>query len=52
MIDLKLTYEQASALHYALILHTREDSYEFPGARVVLLRQVIDTLDDLIEKDT
>ena len=52
MIDLKLTYEQASALHYALILHTREDSYEFPSTRVVLLRQVINALDNLIEKNT
>jgi len=51
MIDLKLTSEQASALRYALYLHTREDSYEFPSSRVVLLRKVIDALDDLIEKN-
>ena len=51
MINLELTSEQANALRYALFLHTKEDSYEFPSARVVLLREVTSILDKEIERD-
>ena len=51
MINLELTSEQANALGYALFLHTKDDSYDFPSARVVLIREVIDMLDKEIERD-
>ena len=51
MINLELTSEQANALGYALFLHTKDDSYDFPSARVVLIREVIDMLDKKIERD-
>jgi hypothetical protein len=51
MINLELTSEQANALGYALFLHTKDDSYEFPSTRVVLLREAISMLDKEIERD-
>ena len=51
MINLELTTEQANALGYALFLHTKDDSYDFPSNRVVLLREVISVLDKEIERD-
>ena len=40
MINLELTTEQAKAAIYALLLHTKDDSVEFPSDRVKLLREV------------
>ena len=51
MINLELTSEQANALGYALFLHTKDDSYDFPSTRVVLLREAISMLDKEIERD-
>ena len=51
MINIELTSEQANALGYALFLHTKDDSYDFPSTRVVLLREVISVLDKEIERD-
>ena len=51
MINLELTTEQAKALAiYALLLHTKDDSVEFPSDRVKLLREVIYALDNEIEQ--
>ena len=49
MINLELTTEQAKAAIYALILHTKDDSVEFPSDRVKLLREVIYNLDQAID---
>ena len=51
MINLQLTLEQASALRNALFLHTKEDSFEYPSSRVVLIREVISELDKGIDTD-
>ena len=48
MINLELTTEQAKAI-YALILHTKDDSVDFPSDRVKLLREVIYALDNEID---
>ena len=48
-MNIEMTPEQANAVRYALFLHTKDDSVEFPSARVKLLREVIDTLDKTIE---
>ena len=52
MINLELTTEQAKArkIIYALLLHTKDDSVEFPSDRVKLLREVIYALDNEIEQ--
>ena len=49
MINLELTTEQARAAIYALILHTKDDSVDFPSDRVKLLREVIYNLDQAID---
>jgi|TARA_Y100000022_G_C13174053_1_gene340052 hypothetical protein len=49
MINLELTPEQARAAIYALILHTKDDSVDFPSDRVKLLREVIYNLDQAID---
>ena len=51
MINLELTSEQANALRYAMFLHTKDDSYEFPSDRVVLLREAMSILDKEIERE-
>ena len=48
-MNIEMTPEQANAVRYALFLHTKDDSVEFPSARVKLLREVIDILDKNIE---
>jgi hypothetical protein len=48
-MNVEMTPEQANAVRYALFLHTKDDSVEFPSARVKLLREVIETLDKTIE---
>lgn len=44
-MTLKLTQEQAAELRATLLRVTKDDSFEFPSARVVLLREVIAALD-------
>ena len=51
MINLELTTEQTKAAIYALLLHTKDDSVEFPSDRVKLLREVIYALDNSIETE-
>jgi hypothetical protein len=51
MINLKMIPEEANALSYALFLHTKDDSIEFPSSRVQLLRGIINRLDIEIERD-
>ena len=43
MIKLELTAEQAVAVRYALLLHTKDDSVSFPSERVKLIREAITT---------
>ena len=51
MINIKLTSEQANAVRYALLLHTKDDSVSFPSSRVKLIREAINTLDTEIENN-
>ena len=41
MINIEMELRQAAAVRHALFLHTKEDSVEFPSARVALLRDAI-----------
>tara|TARA_B100002019_G_C20843911_1_gene391283 strand:- start:300 stop:506 length:207 start_codon:yes stop_codon:yes gene_type:complete len=50
MINIELEVRQAAAVRHALYLHTKEDSIEFPSARVAILREAINILDKEIEK--
>ena len=52
MINLEITPERANELRYALFLHTKHDSIEFPSARVQLIRSVIQMLDIEISNNT
>ena len=49
MINIQLELRQAAAVRHALYLHTKEDSVEFPSARVALLRDAIRIFDEVIE---
>ena len=49
-MKIELTLEQASEVHYALLVHTKHDSVEFPSARVALLREAIGILGEELEK--
>lgn len=50
MIKLELEIRQAAAVRHALYLHTKDDSVQFPSARVAVLRDAIGILDREIEK--
>ena len=50
MIKLELTAEQAYAVRYALLLHTKDDSASFPSERVKLIREAITALHNEIEQ--
>ena len=50
MIKLELTAEQAYAVRYALLLHTKDDSVSFPSERVKLIREAITALHNEIEQ--
>jgi hypothetical protein len=50
VINIELEVHQAAAVRHALYLHTKEDSIEFPSARVAILREAINILDKEIEK--
>ena len=48
-IDLKLNIHDAALIRGSLFQHTRQDSYEFPSARTVIIREFIRQLDEQIE---
>ena len=48
-MKIEMTREQATAVHYALLLHTKDDSISFPSNRVKLIREVILTMDKAID---
>ena len=45
-IDVKLNIHDAALIRASLFQHTREDSYEFPGQRTVIIREFIKQLDE------
>lgn len=47
-MNIEVTSEQAIATRCALLLHTKEDSLEFPSTRVKLIREFIHALDTAI----
>ena len=48
-IDIKLNIHQAALIREYLFLHTKQDSYEFPSQRTVIIRNFIRQLDEQIE---
>ena len=48
-IDIKLNIHQAALIREYLFLHTKQDSYEFPSQRTLLIRDFILKLDEQIE---
>jgi hypothetical protein len=48
-MKIEMTREQATAVHYALLLHTKDDSVSFPSNRVKLIREVILAMDTAID---
>ena len=48
-MKIEMTREQATAVHYALLLHTKDDSVSFPSNRVKLIREVILIMDTAID---
>ena len=48
-IDLKLNIHQAALIREYLFLHTKQDSYEFPSQRTLMIRDFIQQLDEQIE---
>ncbi len=48
-IDLKVDLHVAAAVRAALFQYTKQDSYEFPGQRVIAIRSFIQQLDEQIE---
>ena len=48
-IDLKVNIHDAALVRAFLFLHTKQDSYEFPSQRTVIIRDFIRQLDEQIE---
>jgi hypothetical protein len=48
-VDLKLNIHDAALVREYLFLHTKQDSYEFPSQRTVIIRDFIQQLDEQIE---
>ena len=48
-IDIKLNIHQAALIREYLFLHTKQDSYEFPSQRTLMIRDFILKLDEQIE---
>ena len=48
-IDLKLNIHDAALVRAYLFLHTKQDSYEFPSQRTVVIRNFIQQLYEQIE---
>ena len=47
-IDLKLNIHDAALVRAYLFLHTKQDSYEFPSQRTLIIRDFIRQLDEQI----
>ena len=50
-MKIELTSEQANAVLNALLHHTKEDSVDFPSARVALIRQVMGNLMEILDEN-
>ena len=48
-IDVKLNIHDAALIRAALFQYTKQDSYEFPGQRTIVIREFIRQLDEQIE---
>ena len=48
-IDLKLDLHAAATIRASLFQYTKQDSYEFPGQRTIVIREFIKQLDEQIE---
>ena len=48
-IDINLNIHQAALIREYLFLHTKQDSYEFPSQRTLMIRDFILKLDEQIE---
>ena len=48
-IDVKLNIHDAALIRAALFQYTKQDSYDFPGQRTVIIREFIKQLDEQIE---
>ena len=48
-IDVKLNIHNAMLIREALFQYTKQDSYEFPSQRTVIIRNFIQQLDEQIE---
>ncbi len=48
-IDLKLNIHDAALIRAYMFQHTKQDSYEFPSARTLIIREFIRQLDEQIE---
>ena len=48
-IDLKLNIHEAALIRTYLFQHTKQDSYEFPSQRAIIIRKFIQQLDEQIE---
>ena len=48
-INLKVNIHDAALVRAYLFLHTKKDSYEFPSARTLTIRDFIRQLDEQIE---
>ena len=48
-INLKVNIHEAALVRAYLFLHTKKDSYEFPSARTLIIRDFIRQLDEQIE---
>ena len=48
-IELKVNIHDAALVREYLFLHTKQDSYEFPSQRTVIIRNFIRQLDEQIE---
>ena len=48
-IDLKLNIHDAALVRAYLFLHTKQDSYEFPSQRTLIIRDFIRQVDEQIE---
>jgi len=47
--ELKVDHHDAALIRQYLFLHTKQDSYEFPGQQTVVIREFIKQLDEQIE---
>ena len=48
-INLKVNIHEAALVRAYLFLQTKQDSYEFPSTRTVIIRKFIQNLDEQIE---